>query len=167
MNGSEKNTVDELEEEEIINFVGNGANYYLDKWMNAENPGQKSGWNWAAFFLGMYWLGYRKMYSVVACILCVNVLVDIAELLANIKLSIGATIAIMGIMDISGNAFYYNTMKAKIKKIKNSGESDEEKADLIKKAGGTSWLGVIIVWLAISIIRVGIGFIVLMVEGKM
>ncbi|WP_239614310.1 ankyrin repeat domain-containing protein [Cohnella mopanensis] len=43
-------------EEEVAAYVGSKANVYLIKW----NHG--SMWNWSAFFMGVYWMLYRKMY---------------------------------------------------------------------------------------------------------
>src|SRR5437763_465451 len=51
------NTTGETEEEMLRRFVGKKSNYYLKRWSSASNPSKKSGWNWAAFFLTVFWLG--------------------------------------------------------------------------------------------------------------
>jgi hypothetical protein len=43
-------------------FIGSNKEYYLTKWQRAEEGHRKYSWNWAAFFLGVGWMGYRKMF---------------------------------------------------------------------------------------------------------
>jgi hypothetical protein len=48
-------------------FVGPNADYYLKKWAPRLNdPSQSAGANFAAFFLSLFWLPYRKMYKLAA-----------------------------------------------------------------------------------------------------
>jgi Protein of unknown function (DUF2628). len=49
-------------DEEVRAFVQRNADYYLRKWSKTPDPGKGIGWNWAAFFLPYFWLGYRKQY---------------------------------------------------------------------------------------------------------
>src|ERR1700733_2644909 len=50
-------------QQEIEAFVGRKSGYYLERWHDAlEREGRAEGMNWAAFFLGGFWMAYRKMY---------------------------------------------------------------------------------------------------------
>ena len=52
-----------VEENFVPLFIGNNKEYYLTKWQRAEEGSRKYSWNWAAFFLGIGWMAYRKMYK--------------------------------------------------------------------------------------------------------
>jgi len=52
-------------EEEFRAFIGEKADYYLNKFRFFWDKGTTSfavTWNWSAFFLGFIWMLYRKMY---------------------------------------------------------------------------------------------------------
>ncbi|MBU9714608.1 DUF2628 domain-containing protein [Evansella tamaricis] len=46
-----------------IQQIEENTDYYLSRWQNSKQPLQFSGWNWAAFCLGPFWLSYRHMYG--------------------------------------------------------------------------------------------------------
>jgi len=50
-------------EDEMWMFIGDNAEFYIDKWRTAKNPKVYARWNWATFFAGMFWFGYRKTLS--------------------------------------------------------------------------------------------------------
>ena len=43
-------------------FVGNNYAFYARRWAESERLGGVISWNWAAFFVSLPWLAYRKMY---------------------------------------------------------------------------------------------------------
>ncbi len=43
-------------------FVGKNSDYYLRRWAAIERTGNIFSFNWAAFFFGVFWMAYRKMY---------------------------------------------------------------------------------------------------------
>lgn len=47
---------------ELRAFVGQNADYYVEKWTPQGGSGRRFGFNWAAFFFGFSWLVYRRMY---------------------------------------------------------------------------------------------------------
>ena len=51
-----------LDAEPMAVFVGPNYGFYARRWAQAERFGGMISWNWAAFFLGLFWLAYRKMY---------------------------------------------------------------------------------------------------------
>ena len=49
----------------LLSSAQEEAEYYLHKWAPLLQAGlARAGFNWAAFFLAGFWLGYRKMYKV-------------------------------------------------------------------------------------------------------
>jgi len=137
----------ELPKDEVKLFVGESQAYYVKKWESAKNPYQKSGWNWAAFFGGIFWLGYRKMYSIVLGLIGIFLLIDILQLFIKYDLSKSIASSTAAILGLLGNSFYYRHMHKKISKIKNDNLDKTNLKDAIHKAGGTSWYGVGIVFL--------------------
>lgn len=49
-------------ENELAAVVGNNAQYYIPRFRRI-GAGGSGGWNWAAFFLGPFWLFYRKQFG--------------------------------------------------------------------------------------------------------
>lgn len=47
---------------ELAAVVGNNSQYYIPRFAQMER-GAFGGWNWAAFFLGPFWLFYRKQFG--------------------------------------------------------------------------------------------------------
>ena len=43
-------------------FVGGNYAFYARRWAESERLGGVISWNWAAFFVSLPWLAYRKMY---------------------------------------------------------------------------------------------------------
>ncbi|ALC89286.1 hypothetical protein AM500_05415 [Bacillus sp. FJAT-18017] len=108
------------------------------------------GWNWAAFFAGMFWLGYRKMYKIVLIILGAFLAFDIISLIINnpildeMNYSIGIVTSV--VLGMSGNYYYYKNAQDKIKNVKTLlPHNPTGQEDVLRKQGGSSWGGVFIV----------------------
>lgn len=64
---------DVITSDEFIAFIGvKNTEYYLEKWERYQDNEKFSSWNWAAFFLDIYWLLYRKMYAVAGIVFAIN-----------------------------------------------------------------------------------------------
>ena len=65
-----------LLEDEVAAFVGVNSRRYLSKWCSNNSW---RGWNWASAFLGIGWLGGRKLHkaAVIAlvCVILIGVLI--------------------------------------------------------------------------------------------
>ncbi|OCA87797.1 hypothetical protein A8F94_08110 [Bacillus sp. FJAT-27225] len=138
------------ETEELETFVGKKSDYYLRKWSKPKGKSGLMGWNWAAFFAGMFWLGYRKMYKIVLIILGAFLAFDIISLIIDnpildqMNYSIGmVTAALLG---MQGNYYYHKTAQDKIKDVKKQfPDNSAGQLDALRKQGGASWGGVFIV----------------------
>ncbi|GAB6072901.1 hypothetical protein JCM14244_12780 [Venenivibrio stagnispumantis] len=126
-------------------FVGKNADYYISKWEVMEATGSKISWNWAAFFFGMLWFAYRKMYSIAIMIMAFLILLQIIQLkmntpplivaLTNIFISIG--------FGMFGNYIYLDFVKNKIKEIKEKYPDENLIIAEIGRNGGTSIISAI------------------------
>lgn len=122
-------------------FVGEDKeHYYMNKW----SKGDRS-WNWAAFFLSFFWLGYRKMYKPIFIAIILFLIFDFVILFLPIDetyANSGIGIAIGMTMGFWGNYFYRNHAIKKIASIQRQyGHNPELIQHEIKLQGGTSWLG--------------------------
>ncbi len=131
------------------NFIGKNSDYYLQKWGFTNGVVTKeTSWNWAAFFFGIFWLGYRKMYRYIIIFLASFLALDLLLLLLNVNVAflcamdqaIGIGISIT--LGLFGNYFYYLHGRRKIRELKTAKLTN--KRDLAR-IGGTSGLGVLLV----------------------
>lgn len=130
-------TESDTKEKYLRHYVGaKKVDYYFIKWRKG-----KISWNWAAFFLNIFWLGYRKMYGMVLTILgtyiaiiLLTVLLDLGELL---NAGIGLGIAVF--LGMYGNQLYKDHALKQVKKLQ---EQHGERAGVyLARYGGPSWDG--------------------------
>lgn len=123
-------------------FVGEEKqDYYLKKWSQGDR-----GWNWAAFFLAIFWLGYRKMYKPVFVMIGIYLIIDLVVAFigfddTNLNNWIG--IAAGMTLGFWGNYFYRQHAIMKINKIKNQYRDPGMVMDQVRLQGGGSWKGVL------------------------
>ncbi|MFB9279596.1 DUF2628 domain-containing protein [Cohnella cellulosilytica] len=130
-------------DEETKVFVGRNADYYLRKWGKSVVPEKAISWNWAAFFLAFFWLGYRKQYGVIFFIVGLWLAIDVVDLTADLELndsSVGMALS-MG-FGLGGNALYYKYANKQIGKINRDFPDRPAKLKALADKGGTSRGGV-------------------------
>jgi hypothetical protein len=136
----------ELNENEIRLFVQKNSDYYINKWGSVSNPQKYARWNWSAFWAGMFWMGYRKMYKTLLVFLILFLIIDLIQLYFHLELDRVVNSSLSLMFGLLGNAFYYKYMKERIKKVK--AENNTENLDsILSELGGTSWAGVGIAFL--------------------
>ena len=113
------------------------------KWLKNDDPGKALTWNWAAFFLGFLWLGYRKMYKPIFYLLILYFLVEIIEIVTifhpiatMVTTYLALVVAVF--LGMFGNALYYRHTKKKIEEIDRLYPGTRMQINL----GGTSSKGV-------------------------
>jgi hypothetical protein len=156
-------------DEQLALFVGEKKKgYYFKKW-DKEADKRKLTWNWAAYFLSIFWFGYRKMYKHIAIILSILVALDIVTLLLNIgnmAVNRGITFGGAAVIGIMANSLYKKHAEKKISEINATYSNKEQQHIALKKAGGTSWGGVGIALLAF-IGYLGVFFILATAAGRL
>ena len=125
---------DPVSSELLKTFVGEKFAVYDRKW--AKN----NSLNFAAGFLGPFWLAYRKMYLYSAIyiafhIVVMEVLDYLVELPLNVYRGIGFAEIALGL--VLGNKLYKNFVEKKIKLISSSASGDELKI-AVAREGGTN-----------------------------
>jgi hypothetical protein len=136
-------------------FFGNSSKYYLKKLDNYER-GQKISFNLAAFFLGIFWFLYRKMYRQALWILAATFLysmvdhlflqryytsypdvADVMPLISNLVFAI--------FTGFFGNWLYISHAKKQIANLAAHTTNDETSLkQKLTVVGGTSHTGVLI-----------------------
>lgn len=120
-------------------FVGpNKREYYSRKWTKDHS------WNWAAFFLTLFWLGYRKMYVPIIITVVLFLGIDILALLFELKYTDSIGIVTSVFFGFTGNMLYKEYANKKINKLKLQSDSYQILERNVVSSGGTSWNGVFI-----------------------
>lgn len=107
----------------------NYDDYYAIKFNNIRVTGSNGSWNFAAFFLGLWWCLYRKMYGVGV----IAWLVGIAGSFFCGWLSLAAVIY-MGIM---GNYHYMQHIENRTLEARSI-KDEQERATFIERKGGVN-----------------------------
>ncbi|WP_230655626.1 DUF2628 domain-containing protein [Psychrobacter sp. I-STPA10] len=137
-------------------YVGDRyQSYYRDNWFkgnpislkSAEEASHTLGFNIAAFFLGIFWLCYRKMYRVafiymgaitVLDLIVMHVLsMDTYEKVGNITFMIAPAI----MLGILANRFYLQHCIKQIKQKTSTASDTGVICQQLSSEGGTTWLG--------------------------
>ncbi|ACD66875.1 MAG TPA: DUF2628 domain-containing protein [Sulfurihydrogenibium sp.] len=147
------------EREELRIFVGKNADYYISKW--EEISENKISWNWAAFFFGLLWFGYRKMYPHAFGFMIFSLILQTIQIKMNTDpLIIGLTnLAISTFIGMFGNYLYYEYAKSKVQEIKSKIIDEKNLYIELARQGGASYftaIGIGLMYLvASSIIEYG------------
>ena len=116
-------------------------------------------WNWASFFLGVYWMAYRKMWKFVAIYLVYFVVIDM--LLRDQRgLSSGINFVVNLLLGIYGNSLYFSYASKKIDAIKAMGLAKDDEISSLQKSGGTS-IGSLLIFIFIAL---ALAFILVLLE---
>lgn len=138
-----------ISEEYIETFVGKNIEFYRPKWQKiAEKNNNPMSWNLAAFFLGMFWMLYRKMYKytfIFAALLALDIAIEwfypLPESMGNV---FNLIIAIM--FGFYGNVLYQHHVNTKVNEVLATYPPEQVEAEL-KRQGGVSMVTAIGVFL--------------------
>ncbi|MFB7140623.1 DUF2628 domain-containing protein [Gottfriedia sp. NPDC056225] len=155
------NITDTNDVERFWQFAGNNSNVYANRlrifsqsdYDYAQEHKQLS-WNWASFFLGVYWMAYRKMWGWVSIYFAYYILSDL--LFSQVSaLDRFVNLIISVLLGMYGNAMYFAHAAKKIDAIKRTSISAQEKNAEYERVGGTSGKSVaLVIVLTIAIITV-------------
>ncbi|MYL64443.1 DUF2628 domain-containing protein [Bacillus hwajinpoensis] len=133
--------LDEETREEVLVFTGKRDQVYQKKWEKLSTKKSPISWNWAAFFLSLFWFTFRKMNLYAYVFLSIIVVVDVLSILIFKKALPGSTIGPAYIvLALFGNKLYFDFALSKVKKLKNLYPDRDERIEALKKRGGVSWL---------------------------
>jgi len=119
-------------EEKYKLFVGSNTQYYMPKFALFDNTQEETSWNWAAFFLSVYWMIYRKMYALAAAML--TIIFVIGFLPTPFPLLAGLGIGIYA--GLYGNHKYYEKAKTTIDEA-NDFDTNKAHTVYMEKGGVT------------------------------
>lgn len=154
-----------FDEQTIRAFVGESDDFYIDRWKLAENPAKKVGFIWAAIFVPLAWLGYRKMFKnmflyTFATYVGLMVVAFLSAFISsgNESITAGAvfvySLSIRLYLTLYGNSIYYKHVVSKLKKLQDSNLEKETFSEKVKKIGGVSAYGVILAYAIPALIRI-------------
>ena len=131
-------------------FVGaKYASYYQAQFEKITPKKQYAGFNIAAFFLGVVWLFYRKMYSYGFMAIGLIVAIGIVEILLGIESS-GANIGLAVAFGMFGNTLYRHHVDQQIAKTRQLGSGSVNTE--LENRGGTNIVAgsiLLVIWLGL------------------
>ncbi len=137
-------------------FVGERADYYIERFKKFEETGGAVSWNWAAFILGVVWMFYRKMhlYGIVIFTALIALGFFIAVLSPGNKLlAFGLQLWVWFGFGAFGNYLYYTFVKNKVSQIENSFPDEKTQKIILAKSGGTSISSAVLFVMAVFLVQ--------------
>lgn len=142
-------SVNQLEQDRAL-FVGaKYESYYQAQFEKITPKKQYAGFNIAAFFLGVVWLFYRKIYSYGFMAIGLIVVIGMVEILLGIESS-GANIGLAVAFGMFGNTLYKHHVDQQIAKIRQFGNSNVNTE--LENRGGTNIVAgsiLLVIWLGL------------------
>ena len=134
-------------------YFQKNSDYYIDQMESYKERGRYS-FSVAAFFLGIFWMAYRKMYLYILIIIgIIYAETFIEELLFNLNIISGNTYEIIDklsmlvwgfVIGAISNRLYISKSQKTIQKILEENSKEDQVNDLISRKGGTSWIAPIL-----------------------
>ena len=142
-------SVNQLEQDRAL-FVGlKYESYYQAQFEKITPKKQYAGFNIAAFFLGVVWLFYRKMYSYGFMSIGLIVVIGMVEIILGIESS-GANIGLAVAFGMFGNTLYKHHVDQQIAKVRQFGNSNVNTE--LENRGGTNIVAgsiLLVIWLGL------------------
>ena len=149
-------SVNQLEQDRAL-FVGaKYASYYQAQFEKITPKKQYAGFNIAAFFLGVVWLFYRKMYSYGFMAIGLIVAIGIVEILLGIESS-GANIGLAVAFGMFGNTLYKHHVDQQIAKIRQLGSGNVHTE--LENRGGTNLIVgsiLLVIWFGLAALAISV-----------
>jgi len=137
-------------------FFGPQADYYTGVADDLDEG--KVRFNEGAFFLGMFWMAYRKMYANAAIafvlIMAESALEDwlIPELSKTFAYALISNLIIASVVGFIGNRLYINFARQRVAALVSGASAgsfpDRDVVSQLQRQGGVSWVGPVVLLLA-------------------
>ena len=142
-------SVNQLEQDRAL-FIGvKYESYYQAQFEKITPKKQYAGFNIAAFFLGVVWLFYRKMYRYGFMAIGLIVVIGMVEIFLGIESS-GANIGLAVAFGMFGNTLYRHHVDQQIAKIRQLGSGNVHTE--LENRGGTNIVAgsiLLVIWLGL------------------
>ncbi|MCL2818376.1 MAG: DUF2628 domain-containing protein [Actinomycetia bacterium] len=133
---------------EAATFIGPNADYYIPRFQQMEASGSPMSWNWSAFFFGLFWMLYRKMWLYALIAWAVLFVLELVPVIGQIV----PFVAWIG-LGLFGNFIYKKFVEEELAKAAPLAPA-ERKAQLAAR-GGISWIPAIIAGVLIALLVAG------------
>ena len=142
-------SVNQLEQDRVL-FIGvKYESYYQAQFEKITPRKQYAGFNIAAFFLGVVWLFYQKIYSYGFMAIGLIVVIGMVEILLGIESS-GANIGLAVAFGMFGNTLYRHHVDQQIAKTRQLGSGSVNTE--LENRGGTNIVAgsiLLVIWLGL------------------
>ena len=153
-------------DEEVRAFVGPRADYYIRKWwLDLDKMGNTPGFNWAAFFLNVLWLPYRKMYRVTTILYGIILLEAVLDEIVFVGIlgkpeaprGLGRFVGLVvaTVCGVLGNDWYLSHSQKVTAEVRNQGLTADAHFQALAKRGGTkvaATLGFLLLFLFAAVV---------------
>lgn len=150
--------IEDINEEMLYDtFFGNESGYYKNRLMRMRN-GTNAIFNGYAFFLGVLWFAYRKMYVEVAIIILALIILQVLlELSGFVNTGIDklSTLICAFILGYTGNYLYIKKAIRTVEKAKEIYINPGDRLTFLEKEGGVSILMPILLVAGIVALMIG------------
>ena len=134
-------------------FIQKNQDFYEKKFKKMEETGKSISWNWAAFFMGIYWMIYRKMYFKAGAFFILSLVASSTPYIGWIL-----NIAVLVGIAVYGNALYLDHVSGNLKKAKVFFPDTQDL--FAEEKGGTNLSFAIVAYIIQVIVTVVFGGIV-------
>jgi hypothetical protein len=111
-----------ISDPDLPTFIGPNAAYYQERWRRGFAKKQTlarmsmmASWNWAAFFLSIPWMLWRRMYGMAAVLFIAVLVVQVMEIVSGTSYS-GLMVAFAFLTGLYANGWYFQHAVAKLHK---------------------------------------------------
>ena len=115
--------------------------YYQQQFAEITPKKPYAGFNVGAFFFGVIWLFYRKMYLYAVMAMALMIVIGVVETFLEVE-GFGSMIGLSIAFGVFGNGLYKHHVDKQIAKIRQFGHGDVTAT--FQNAGGTNWVAALI-----------------------
>lgn len=124
---------------EVSLFIQKNYKFYEKKFRKMKETGRSISWNWSAFFMGIYWMIYRKMYFKAGAFFILSLVASSTPYIGDIL-----NVAVLVGIGMYANALYLDHIEGHIERVKRL--YPNEKYETINEIGGTNLPSAIIIY---------------------